>query len=389
VELCYGLPELPVDLRSKTTKGGEAMTFKSVHSQKILVFMSHIHEEALVATLLQQELSRILLNGIEFFVSSERECIRAGDEWLNKIRDALCQARVVIVLLSPRSVDRNWINFEAGAAWLMGNKCVVPLCHAGLRPSNLPQPLHSFSGLDLKDPHDLQELAGLIAKEAGLSLPHEDWARLSKLLGDASSSVRVKHLHPHRDCQIRLLPRCGDPKTRQMLYRSMSSAKQIGIFGIGLSFLWDSGFFARFEKRVLGGAVAARKCMAHFRSADILRRLKEEPAHPIGIGGSETLVRSLLEVEARVSDPNRFSLRLFDHYPTYATLQFDDEIYLYPYCFKSLGNAAPTFYWRGKDPAAQFFREQFEALWSHSQPAEQVYALDCANGVFEGFGEHP
>jgi len=38
--------------------------------------------------------------------------------WLDRIEQELREAEVVILMLSPQSVQRPWINFEGGAAWL-------------------------------------------------------------------------------------------------------------------------------------------------------------------------------------------------------------------------------------------------------------------------------
>lgn len=54
-------------------------------------------------------------------------------------------------------------------------------------------------------------------------------------------------------------------------------------------------------------------------------------------------------------------------------LAFDDEVYVYPYGFKTLGNLSPMFYLRGRDPAVQFFRKQFKKVWKNSTPAEELY----------------
>ncbi len=48
------------------------------------------------------------------FVSSDYESIAGGDIWFTTIVNALKTSLVEIVLLSPTSVDRPWINFEAG-----------------------------------------------------------------------------------------------------------------------------------------------------------------------------------------------------------------------------------------------------------------------------------
>jgi hypothetical protein len=79
--------------------------------------------------------------------------------------------------------------------------------------------------------------------------------------------------------------------------------------------------------------------MANFSSEPIRNRvLDEEPEHPIGVPGSEHLIRRLARLEGIAAGRSRFAVNLFSHIPSYATLIFDDEVYVYPYGYRILGN---------------------------------------------------
>ena len=144
---------------------------------KPTVFISHINDEAEVAIWMKNSISKLLLGGVQFFVSSDRTAIIGGDRWLNKIEEALRSAPVVLVLCSSRSVLRPWVNFEAGGAWIAGKR-VVPVCHAGMRPAGLPEPLRSLQAYDLLQGQDFQDLVALLASEAGLNKPDFDPASI-------------------------------------------------------------------------------------------------------------------------------------------------------------------------------------------------------------------
>src|SRR5262245_419366 len=103
-------------------------------------FISHINEEAEVAAKLKAALTRDFLRMLDVFVSSDGESISAGNDWLKSIRDALQKSDLMLILCSPSSIHRPWVNFEAGAAW-MRNIPLIPLCHAGLTLRDLPAPL--------------------------------------------------------------------------------------------------------------------------------------------------------------------------------------------------------------------------------------------------------
>src|SRR5439155_5393891 len=134
----------------------EAMTKRAL--------ISHITEEAGVAAKLKAALARDFLQMLDVFVSSDGESISAGDDWLKSIDNALQQSALMLILCSPSSIRRPWINFEAGAAW-MRKIPLIPLCHAGLTPGDLPAPLSFRQGLLLTDAGGLKGLYSRIAQE--------------------------------------------------------------------------------------------------------------------------------------------------------------------------------------------------------------------------------
>jgi hypothetical protein len=144
---------------------------------KPLIFISHVHESNTLASAIKEEISKLLLNGVDFFVSSDRSSIVGGDRWLNKIELALSKASIVLILCDQDSILRPWVNFEAGGAWI-SKKRVIPLCYGGLVPSNLPQPLGSLQAFSLAESDDLVDLIKLIADEASLRAPDFDAAKL-------------------------------------------------------------------------------------------------------------------------------------------------------------------------------------------------------------------
>ena len=140
---------------------------------KPVVFISHIHSESKIAIWIEERTSDLLLGAIDFFVSSDKSSIVGGDKWLQKIEEGLKNASVIIVLCSKESVLRPWINFEAGGAWMAGKR-VVPVCHAGMSPGDLPEPLRSLQAYELANEEHFQDLVALLAREAGLRPPSFD-----------------------------------------------------------------------------------------------------------------------------------------------------------------------------------------------------------------------
>jgi hypothetical protein len=146
------------------------------------IFISHISEEASVAAQLKVTLTNDFLGLLEVFVSSDTESIAAGEEWLTSIHRELRESSVFLVLCSPTSILRPWINFEAGAAW-MRDIPVIPLCHGGLRPRDLPMPLSTRQGLALNDAEGLRRLYSRIATVLSCQIPQRSFDALGRELG--------------------------------------------------------------------------------------------------------------------------------------------------------------------------------------------------------------
>jgi hypothetical protein len=151
------------------------------------VFISHISEEASSANRLKSALERDFLDLVDVFVSSDGESIEAGEMWLTSIETALSQSAMLLILCSPDSVTRPWINFEAGAAW-MRQVPLVPICHAGLGPRDLPMPLSLRQGIVLTDPEGLRRLYSRIAGILQCRVPARSFEDLTRELGGEAGS---------------------------------------------------------------------------------------------------------------------------------------------------------------------------------------------------------
>src|SRR5205809_126270 len=170
-------------------------------------FISHITEEARTAAKLKAALARDFLQMLDVFVSSDGESISAGDDWLESIDKALEQSALMLILCSPSSIRRPWINFEAGAAW-MRKIPLIPLCHAGLTPRDLPAPLSFRQGLLMTEARGLKQLYDRIAKELGCASPT---ASFESLAGSLDKSSRA--LEPSKN-DVELLDRDRGIKRR-------------------------------------------------------------------------------------------------------------------------------------------------------------------------------
>ncbi len=127
------------------------------------IFISHITEEAEVAHCLKDAIRRAVGDDANVFVSSDLESIRSGENWYERIVEAVRTAGVVIVLLSPKSRSRAWINFEAGVGE-GARRRIIPATIRGLKKGDIEPPLSNKHARDLAN---AGEVAALI-KDVGL-----------------------------------------------------------------------------------------------------------------------------------------------------------------------------------------------------------------------------
>ena len=148
-----------------------------------LVFISHITQEAEIAVEFQTLIEQHFLGMIDVFVSSDGNSIQMGQKWLNNVSEALEDCAIEIVVCSPISVQRPWINFEAGAGWVRGIP-VIPLCHSGMEPSKLPVPLNLLQAAKLSDLSSLKLVFPVLANALGASTPKIDFTDFIKKIND-------------------------------------------------------------------------------------------------------------------------------------------------------------------------------------------------------------
>lgn len=143
-------------------------------TNKALVFISHITEEKEIAILFKELIEASFLGMIEVFVSSDEESITMGQKWLDQITAALKKCAIEIVICSPASVKRPWINFEAGAGWIRDIP-VIPLCHSGAEPNRLPSPLNLLQAAKATEISSLKLIFPVLAQAISSKTPSVDF----------------------------------------------------------------------------------------------------------------------------------------------------------------------------------------------------------------------
>lgn len=127
-------------------------------SNKKHIFISFASQEVELAKELQKIIQSAFPDKVSVFVSDTK--ITAGEIWEDEIKTAIKDATLVFVLCSPLSIKRPWVNFECGASTIPKDDSenqvlMIPLCHSGLRFSDLSDltPFASWKKEDALDVH--------------------------------------------------------------------------------------------------------------------------------------------------------------------------------------------------------------------------------------------
>jgi hypothetical protein len=153
------------------------------------VFLSHIHEEAKLALILKEWIESTFAGQLQVFVSSDIKDIPIGSRWFSDIDSALSSSSLFVMLCSRASVSRSWINFEAGCAWIK-QVPLMPLCHSGLRKSELPSPLSALQAIELDSEQFIDDLFESIKIHSKISkLPRIDKKLMRQELDQAFRSI--------------------------------------------------------------------------------------------------------------------------------------------------------------------------------------------------------
>lgn len=134
------------------------------------VFISHITEESGLATILKDALLDGFDNRISVFVSSDKGAsLPMGEDYIRNIEKALQECKVALILISNKSVNRNWINLESGVLWMRKLSDptfpIIPVCHSGFRVSDLQLPFKTWQAASANNIDSLTQIISTISKK--------------------------------------------------------------------------------------------------------------------------------------------------------------------------------------------------------------------------------
>jgi hypothetical protein len=159
--------------------------YTSDSPQEQNIFLSHSSDDKLVAQYLSDRLLELVPQS-RVFLASRPGDIPVGAEWLEIIKEKLTQSSAYLVLLTETSIERPWVQFETGAAW-MSERQLVTVTAGPLKKTDIAMPLAAFQLYSLSIPeearHVFEALGGQLPNPEGFS------ARVRELTGAALEAI--------------------------------------------------------------------------------------------------------------------------------------------------------------------------------------------------------
>lgn len=146
---------------------------------KLEVFLSHRTTEARFADLIEERLNQDFLGIINLFYSNDITSVPVGTQWDEELVKGLQSAKVMLALCSRQSVSQPWINFEVGGAATRGID-IIPLCHSGIEPEQLPAAMTLRQGVTLTDAKSLERWYTRLSALIGCRVPSIDFEALAR-----------------------------------------------------------------------------------------------------------------------------------------------------------------------------------------------------------------
>ncbi len=189
-----GSPELIALVRERMASEDDDETMPEVVAAEGTprVFLSYTSDDAALA---ERIATALQAGGIETWW--DKWCITAGDSLRQKIDEGLGDCTHFLVLLTPQSVGKPWVNQEmdAGLVRKLSNKCrFLPVRHK-LPPKDLPPLLSGMHAPEISADEDITQLIndihGISRKPKLGPRPHAQAAEVKTLTGYSAAANTI------------------------------------------------------------------------------------------------------------------------------------------------------------------------------------------------------
>jgi hypothetical protein len=168
-------------------------------------FISHYTGDRDIADILSILLSRITLNQIQSWFSSDTSELggfKPGDIWFNKILEKIVQSKAVVIIITPDSVNRPWIYYESGIAQSLPDCEVIPIC-VGIKPDAIPAPLNMYQCYTISDYQSIKEFTSKLVKKFQITFDEGLARQLLKSAVTDIAKINAKKISSVKHPEIR------------------------------------------------------------------------------------------------------------------------------------------------------------------------------------------
>ncbi|MDD2716156.1 MAG: toll/interleukin-1 receptor domain-containing protein [Candidatus Wallbacteria bacterium] len=127
---------------------------------KPIIFFSHSSKDKDVLCRLKDLFVEKTGGSIDVFLSSDGQSIPLGKNWVHKVEEALNQAKLMFIFITPNSVRSSWVCFEAGFAYSKKIR-VVPVGCLGTDIAAMNPPLSLLQGFNISNKDGLDNLIAI------------------------------------------------------------------------------------------------------------------------------------------------------------------------------------------------------------------------------------
>ena len=145
------------------------------------VFISYAHEDSTIARDLLARLSDTHVSGW-----MDHADVASGGAISRHIRESIRQASAVLFLVTPRSIDSHWVQFELGAAWGMGKHIIPVIIGDPEIEISLPEWLLQFQYVDAR-----RRPMADVAKDVAHAISEQLQSSVQPVQGESTMAKKV------------------------------------------------------------------------------------------------------------------------------------------------------------------------------------------------------
>jgi hypothetical protein len=165
---------------------------------------------------------------------------------------------------------------------------------------------------------------------------------------------------------------------------ALATARDIVMVGSGVAILGKPSVVGNLMRRAASGECKVAIHLANPYSPAVETRLIEEEQGifkpPDGKNGLLGRLATLLDAWRACGQPDSVAIKVGMHYPTFALIIVDDEYFIYPYSYRTLGNYSPVFVFSKKARAhteiIHFFDEHYRRIKEDAIDAELIFGTE-------------